>query len=58
MSLISLQIKTSECIDCIQHGIEGDWKSTIACIITLSITGIIRYFEKKHMKKKHDRHAE
>lgn len=51
MLIIPLQIDTEQCIDCVQHGLKGDWSSAIACGITLVISALIRHFEKKRIKK-------
>ena len=48
-----LQITAQDCIDCAQHGADGDWGSAIACIITLVVTAVIRHLEKKKIEKRH-----
>ena len=48
-----LQITAQDCIDCAQHGADGDWGSAIACIITLAVTAVIRHLEKKKIEKRH-----
>lgn len=58
MLIYTLQIDASDCVDCIEKGVKGDWPNAIACAITLAITAIIRHFEKKHMRKKHKRNAD
>jgi hypothetical protein len=57
MLITPLQITAQDCIDCAQHGAEGDWSSTIACIITLAVTAVIRHLEKKHIEKRHKRNS-
>lgn len=51
---LPLQLNPQECIECVEKGLKGDWTSAIACTITLAVTAIIRHFEKKHIKNKHN----
>jgi len=53
MLLFTLQIDPKECIDCVQHATKGDWTHALACTVTLVITGIIRFIEKKRIEDKY-----
>lgn len=55
MLIIPIQITAQDCLDCAQHGAEGDWTSAIACIITLAVTALIRNIEKKRIERKHNK---
>lgn len=57
MLLYTLQATGAECIDCAEHGLNGDWKSAIACFVTLGITAIIRHFEKKRIEKNNKKNS-
>lgn len=51
MFVITLQTTAAECLDCAQHGLNGDWKSAIACFVTLAVGAVIRHFEKKRIER-------
>jgi len=53
MLLFTLQIELKECIDCIQHAQKGDWTHVVACTLTLLVTGVIRFIEKKRIEDKY-----
>jgi hypothetical protein len=57
MLLYTLQATGAECIDCAEHGLNGDWKSAIACFVTLGITAIIRHIEKKRIEKNNKKNS-
>jgi hypothetical protein len=51
MLLFTLQTTAAECLDCAEHGLNGDWKTAISCFVTLAVTAVIRHFEKKRIEK-------
>ena len=53
MLLFTLQVDPKDCIDCIQHAQKGDWTHVVACTITLLVTGVIRFIEKKRIEDKY-----
>lgn len=41
----------SECIECVQHAVNKDWTAAITCGITVLSGIIIRFIEKRRIKK-------
>jgi hypothetical protein len=41
----------SECLECVQHAVNKDWTAAITCAITVASGIIIRFIEKRRIKK-------
>jgi hypothetical protein len=41
----------SECIECVQHAVNKDWTAAITCAITVASGVIIRFLEKRRIKR-------
>lgn len=48
----TLDLNSTFLTDCVNCALKGSKNEIIACIITVTIAGIIRHFEKKRIEKK------
>ena len=48
-------INPAECLDCATHAVNKEWSAFIACSITIVSGAIIRFFEKRKLKRQNQK---